>query len=211
MFLSFFLKISGCQSNWEGHTHTARATCRREWPCKGGAEGHGGPEGRHWLHGDAPGAARAVGRAGCPSPPNGWLHEAHILGALLGRHGAHLLLRDVDVLHGRLRLLPPDQEGAVVRGLLPEPFCGEAEASDASPGFWCPPVQRARASLWPPGATSSEPLRVLAGEPPLPFLLPLSLMCCWIFYAIWCGCCCFMYRCGMWMQSILIDEIRFRF
>uniref|UniRef100_M8BCH2 Calcium uniporter protein C-terminal domain-containing protein n=1 Tax=Aegilops tauschii TaxID=37682 RepID=M8BCH2_AEGTA len=46
-----------------------------------------------------------------------------------------------------------------------------------------PPVQRAPASLWPPGATPSEPLRVLAGEPPpLPFSLPLSLMCCLEFF-----------------------------
>lgn len=51
--------------------------------------------------------------------PNRSLHEAHVLGALVGRDGADLLLRYFNAIHGRLRLLPKDVQGALLRGLLP--------------------------------------------------------------------------------------------
>lgn len=44
--------------------------------------------------------------AGLPRGPDRRVHEAHVLGAHVGRYGAHLLLRHFHVLHGRLYLFP---------------------------------------------------------------------------------------------------------
>jgi len=127
------MTTAGRQGHREGHPRPRDAAHRRERPGQGGAEGHGGAEGGHRPHRGIPGAPGAVVRAGVPGGPDRRVHAAHLLGALLGRYGAHLLLRDVHVLHGRLHLLPPDQERALVRGLLREPVRGQAEAADGRP------------------------------------------------------------------------------
>jgi len=173
------MTTAGRQGNRECHSRAASAAGlrRRERPRKGGgAEGHGGAEGGHRPRGGGAGAAGAVVRAGVPGGPDGRVHAAHLLGAVVGRDGAHLLLRDVHVLHGRLRLLPPHQEGAVVRGLLREPVRGQAEARDASQGLRPQQVRGAPESLRRAAGAASgpgpDPLRERggAGERPLPLI-----------------------------------------
>ncbi|ONM05298.1 Calcium uniporter protein 4 mitochondrial, partial [Zea mays] len=174
----------GREGNRERDPRAARRRRRRrgDRPREGGgAEGHGGGEGGDRPRGGGAGAAGAVVRADVPGDPDGRVHAAHLLGAVVGRDGAHLLLRHVHVLHGRLRLLPPHQEGAVVRRLLREPVRGQAEARDARPGLRPPQVRGAPESLRRGGAAAPgpDPLRERgrgAGERPLPLLLPLPLI-----------------------------------
>jgi hypothetical protein len=188
----FFLLLScvrwqhpGREGNRECDPRAARRRRRGDRPREGGgAEGHGGGEGGDRPGGGGAGAAGAVVRADVPGDPDGRVHAAHLLGAVVGRDGAHLLLRHVHVLHGRLRLLPPHQEGAVVRRLLREPVRGQAEARDARPGLRPPQVRGAPESLRCGGGAAAaapgpDPLRERgrgAGERPLPILLPLPLI-----------------------------------
>jgi len=188
-FVLCLMTTAGRQGNRECHSRAASAArrrCREQRPgMGGGAEGHGGAEGGDRPRRGSTGAPGALVWAGVLGGADGRVHAAHLLGAVVGRDGAHLLLRDVHVLHGRLRLLPPHQEGAVVRGLLREPVRGQAEARDARQGLRPPQVRGAPESRWRrahAGAAApagpDHPLRECggAGERPLPLLLPLPLI-----------------------------------
>lgn len=109
---------AGDQSNGEGYSG-GLPTGRR--PEVGRAGGVGEGEGPNRRKSRGSGQEGVMGRTGLVRGPNGWFYEAHVLGALLGRHGAYLLLCHLPLLHGWLRLLPSDRPGALLRGLLRGP------------------------------------------------------------------------------------------
>lgn len=100
-------------------------------PAERGAGGAGAAEGRDRPGGRVAGPPGALAWPRLPHGPDSRVHAAHFLGAHLGRDGAHLLLPHLRLLHARLRFLPADVPGALVRGVLPEPVCGQAGEADA--------------------------------------------------------------------------------
>lgn len=108
---------------------------RPQWLEKERAGRAGEAEVRDRPTGGVPGPERALGWVGLPGSPDGCLHVAHFLRALMGGDGAHLLLRRILLLHGRLCLLPLDVEGALVQGLLRKPVLGRAGEVDPAWGF----------------------------------------------------------------------------
>lgn len=113
----------------------------------GGAGGDGEAEGGDRQKGGCHGSPGTLVRAGVPGGANSRVHEAHVLGAVVGCHGAHLLLRYLHVLHDRLRLLPQDLQRAFLWRVLSEPVWRKAEATLEGSQFWHCKVQRAPESL----------------------------------------------------------------
>lgn len=90
------------------------------------------------------GAEGDVDGVGVHRAADGGLLAPNLLGAVVGRDGADLLLRDLGLLHAGLRLLPPHFSGPLLRGLLPGPV--RYQASRPLEGPWVrrravPPAQ----------------------------------------------------------------------
>lgn len=81
------------------------------------------------------GAKGDVGGAGVHRAADGGLHAPDLLGAVVGRDGADLLLRDVGLLYAGLRLLPPHFARPLLRGLLPGPVRCQARRAHEGPWF----------------------------------------------------------------------------
>lgn len=77
------------------------------------AGANGDPKGPNRQKSPGLGPWGAVLWAGIYDGPNSGLHEADLLGAELGRDGAHMLLRHLPPLLSRLWLLPQDLHGAL--------------------------------------------------------------------------------------------------
>lgn len=96
---------------------------------------NGEAKGSHRQRGSNVGATRASLWISLFCSPNSCLDEADILGAHMGCDGASMLLHRVHALHGRVRLLHTNLHGAHLRGLLPQPLRGQAEAAHQGPQF----------------------------------------------------------------------------
>lgn len=99
-------------------------------------QSNGEKEVGHWQQSRHHGSTWALGRVRFYDGANNGIHEAYVLGTLLGCDGTHMLLFDLNVLHGRLHLLPKDLKRTFLWRLLPSPFQLQAEATHEASQFW---------------------------------------------------------------------------
>lgn len=66
------------------------------------------------LQGGEDGPKGALGWTGVPRGANGRVHEANILGTVMGCYGANLLLCDINVFHDRIYIFHKNIKRAFV-------------------------------------------------------------------------------------------------
>lgn len=149
----FYPNVSNCliTAGSQGHpgTNSNSRSCSSQpkRPKNQGIGGHGEAEVRNRQESRVPGSEGALVWACISCCPNSRVHEAHLLGTLMGRHGTHLLLRYFNVLHGWLCIFPQDLERALFRGIFPEQVSREAEAPHEASELRWGKVQWAQKSL----------------------------------------------------------------
>ena len=125
--------ITGCQSPPNSYSYAWRQS---KWPKTKGAGRDGKAEGWNRQKGWHLGSPGTLGWTGVPGVANSRVHEANILGAIMGCYGANLLLRYFNVLHGWIHILPQDLQRAFFWRLLSKSVPIKAEAPHENQQFW---------------------------------------------------------------------------